>query len=147
MALTKQQAATLFAYGYKLLENEPSLTLKKLTITSVGDGWFTVKRGECNFTVYFKDVGEYYKILCRPLSQLTEEIEHEGKKFVPEDKIKCNNILYCNSEYSDILQNIAIIAYNSYESTGFDEINSTIEQLYAWHFNLNFPKNTVKYIK
>ena len=64
-----------------------------------------------------------YKPILRPLSQLTQEIEHNGKKFVPKDLL--------------ISWNIGI--YNSDEGINlyFDEVcYEDIQKLLEWHFDI-----------
>jgi hypothetical protein len=63
------------------------------------------------------------KLILRPLSQLTQEIEHNGKKFVPKDLL--------------ISWNIGI--YNSDEGVNlyFDEVcYQDIQNLLEWHFDI-----------
>lgn len=84
MSLTKIEAATLFAYGFKLVDKEG----KQYDIVSIYGGKVMSERmgvdsnGEYR-VVFFDQIGTDYHVLVRPLSDLTKEITHDGKKIVP----------------------------------------------------------------
>ena len=50
-----------------------------LKIVELRDNDMTIANGEYQYDVSFDDV----RLVCRPPSQLTQEIEHNGEKFVP----------------------------------------------------------------
>lgn len=60
----------------------------------------TISNGEYQYDVLFQDV----KLIARPLSDLTKEIEHNGEKFVPQDILDETHIShwsYVNIKYLD----------------------------------------------
>lgn len=83
--INKIQAATLWAYDYNLVDRKGNV-FQTLEVTNTGillsiDG---ISMGFCEY----EEIGTEYFILARPLSDLTKEIEHEGRTFVPVEKNK-----------------------------------------------------------
>jgi hypothetical protein len=79
----------------------------------------------------YKDVTfglDQMKLYRRPLSDLTKEIEHDGEKFVPIEKLDWDTNRYRrrkSGEYPII----------------FNETFSTCQELLEWHFNIfNIPE-------
>lgn len=80
-----------------------------------------------HFVLYYSEVLQFKPIL-RPLSQLTQEIEHNGEKFVPFERfyevVDCLD--YLDIMLEDIHSNNSILHW-SYE---------IIEKLLEWHFDI-----------
>lgn len=76
------------------------------------------------------------KPILRSLSDLTKEIEHNGEKFVPIERLK--EIFNCNIEDFDIDEKLNLNIFNRFEyfNIGFTDILEMIEKLYSWHFDV-----------
>lgn len=72
-----------------------------------------------------------FKPLLRPISSLTEEIEHNGKRFVPIDKLELEGYVIGYNGFS-----ITIGQEEGY-SFGYaiDVYNQIIQKLHEWHFD------------
>lgn len=79
--ITKQDAAILFAYSFKLVDKEGKIYsidgvgIDGITIYSEGEEW------HCSLDA--NQIGTDYWILKRPYSQLTKSILVEGKEIIP----------------------------------------------------------------
>jgi hypothetical protein len=65
---------------------------------------------------------EYFKPLLHPLSRLTEEMEHNGERFVPKDKLP----MYFDNSLHFLIEQIE----NNYVEY------CVIEKLFEWHFDV-----------
>ena len=91
---------------------------------------------------------ELLKPILRPLSDLTKEIEHNGEKFVPIQKISFVDGEFYLDEVDDIIYFNDTCGLDAYEVT---RCYSLIEKLFEWHFdvfdllskNLAIDKNTL----
>ena len=81
--LTIEKLAPYLPYGVKFY----SITNKAKTVLSHGTIQIKEGFGGVNHIL----TSDKYKIALRPLSMLTEEIEHEGERFVPIEKIGLEN--------------------------------------------------------
>lgn len=137
--LTKQQAAMLYAYDYKLQH----ISGKKLNIHGAFETLFIcIDEDGREKHVQVHLLGTEYFILARPLSKLAEQIEHNGEKFVPLERLETEHDTEMDSEL-DI----------EIECWGKDEIFVSVlsvseirDILNSWHFNLGFPEHTVKHL-
>jgi len=77
--ITKQQAATLYGNGFKILESETDI---KYSIVELRKNKIKLQSSAIFKTIYFDKIGVDYHILARPLD-LTKEITHKGETFVP----------------------------------------------------------------
>jgi len=127
--ITKQQAATLYAYDYKLQDKEG----KKWGIVGVLEGIILLYGSKVNDDKYisFDQIGTDYKILCRPFSDLTKEIKGIGVPIVELAKInRGENIeindygmsidgsfYYCEIKNSNKLRNIIFDEYGDFHHT------------------------------
>lgn len=68
------------------------------------------------------------KPILRPLSDLTKEIEVNGEKFVPMDK------LYAMSDYSEFMESIQEDVYEM--NTPFRWPYEIVQKLFEWHFDV-----------
>lgn len=156
--ITKQQAAMLYAYDYKLVDKEGNkyrilypYTKQRLAIQSEKEALLI---GQSRIIDY-SAIGNDYFILARPLSQLTEEIEHNGEKFVPVEELIS---IYRKSTGSDITD----LDYHCNEAHGGNQFTLyglededsyevgmpyfIYEKVMEWHFNTQFPEHTVKHL-
>lgn len=125
--ITKTQASVLFGYSYQLINGEGKIH----DIAGVTD----VIMLRNNIWVEFSQVGTDYKILARPLSDLTKEIKPgvvpivELEKFT-DDKIEIEgDCLMLES------------GYNWYNDV-LGAPDAIIKYLYENHFALDFPEGT-----
>ena len=88
------------------------------------DLWICEIRKE-DVEVYIKDC----KPLLRPLSDLIEEIEHKGEKFIPVDRLACKWDTKTDNEYFFEAQ------YQG-ERTYLTDLPFTMQQLFEWHFDI-----------
>lgn len=96
----------------------------------------TVNRGKIH--VWNKDKYQIKPIL-RPLSDLTKEIEHNGKKFVPIEKLK-KDLTHLNDKYPDwgLGKDLSLRVLSS-EAFCFDfeEYFQIVQKLFEWHFDIH----------
>lgn len=135
--LTKQQAAMLYAYDYKMVDKE-GREYRIVSITESGLSLFVDYDSDWK-PVLFSRIGTDYFILARPLSSLTTEIEHNGEKFVP---IRALGYEHCDGELG-----ILIDCHDNHRTV----INPMdyfqyIEGLLEWNFDIGFPEHTVKHL-
>lgn len=92
------------------------------------------------------------KPLLYPLSSLTKEIEHDGERFVPIERINKDGCLSIEHGVNGYGKDYLLFIYaDGDDSISFSEFENVIEKLYEWHFNVhNLPdhlfidKSTVK---
>lgn len=79
--ITKQTAATLFSFGFRLVDKEG----KKYIIDSVGKYGFTVHTEAENweYTIMYNQIGTDFWVLKRDFSMLTKSITVEGEIVKP----------------------------------------------------------------
>lgn len=93
---------------------------------------------------------DYYKPILRPLSDLTKEIEHNGERFVPLNKLK-----EVDGEYLIGTGEDGALWFEDSCDLGIYEVtrcNALIQKLLEWHFDtqglidqgLAVDKNTLK---
>ena len=73
------------------------------------------------------------KPILRPLSDFTKEIEHNGEKFVPIQKISFVDGEFYLDEVDDIIYFNDTCGLDAYEVT---RCYSLIEKLFEWHFDV-----------
>lgn len=145
--ITKHQAATLWANGYRLVDKEGQI----YQIINPAESAFSVKKEGVKklfSIVYFDWIGFDYFILARPLSDLTKEITHEGKKFVPakilwsiEVQEEENFDLY--GTIPDYWKSCIVLAKKHPKTLDV----FTQERMHEWHFNIGFPEKCIKPLK
>ena len=75
---------------------------------------------------------EKIKPVLRPISDLTKEIEHNGEKFVPIDKLKLDGISIRINDFG-----LMVFFDEDYEWVYFKDIVDNIYQkLLSWHFDI-----------
>jgi hypothetical protein len=73
-----------------------------------------------------------YKLVLRPLSDLTREIEHDGEKFVPIEYLKEHAVCDAERDYLDYAEkNIT----RNPEKTKFGPYR-VIQKFFEWHFDV-----------
>jgi len=92
MSITKQIAATLYAYDYKLVDdNLNQYQIIAIEDSTCGDFVLTAVTGymddEIEVNILQKEIGEYYFILARQMSDLTKNIDGVGVPIVELAKI------------------------------------------------------------
>lgn len=74
-----------------------------------------------------------FKPVLRPLSDLTEEIEHNGEKFVPIEKLKSDLMSFWCDSFDDFLE---YLHDGNYESESLLQGSYRIvRKLQEWHFD------------
>lgn len=139
--LSRLQAHIAAGYGYKLVDKEG---YEYKIISTLSTFFVAQKEGSFGIFVYFDKIGTDYFILARDLSQLTEEIEHDGERFVPYEKLKNLDDEYYIVEEEGELFFDDKCALGIYEVT---RCESLIAKLYEWHFSKGFPPQCVKPLK
>lgn len=149
--INKHQAALLWANNYRLVDKEG----REYSILEPHESGFTAKRGFINYHVFYQNLGVDYFILAKPLSDLTNEITHEGKgQIIPIDfinwKIGVKDTIWY--EYlgggkimeviKDAERNQKITYEKPSEYPYF--LHNIISEM---HFNLGFPEEAVKSLK
>ena len=83
------------------------------------------------------------KPLLHPLSSLTKEIEHNGERFVPIERINKDGCLSIEYGVNGYGKDYLLFLYaDGDDSISFSEFENVIEKLYKWHFNVhNLPDN------
>lgn len=141
--LTIQHLAIAFANGQKVrffdAEREKWHSCR---ITELRDGEMTIVSEDYEYDVYFSEV----LLILRPLSDLTKEIEHNGEKFVPIERLfEIENPQHSangRGYYYEVVPNWVSCSTN-YTAVAFAVyLNSitknqywVIEQLISWHFD------------
>lgn len=139
--LTKQQAAMLYAYDYKLVDKD-GREYRIVSITESGLSLFVDYDSDWK-PVLFSRIGTDYFILARPLSSLTTEIEHNGEKFVPIYVL--NDSILFTKYTADFIEGVYYLLADY--KKGVDVLYDFEKDLIAgWHFNLGFPEHTVKHL-
>lgn len=69
-----------------------------------------------------------FKPILRPLSDLTKEIEHNGEKFVPIEKIGLNSCSFFHTTY--------LVNKNGYEFEIKKIPYNEFQKLFEWHFDV-----------
>lgn len=169
--LTKQQAAMLYAYDYKLVDKENKVWL----ISSVGTSRSflptepdeqiinlirqTKKGGIVHECIAVDEIGTDYFIMAHPLTKLTEEIEHNGEKFVPIHKLF--DIEYAGTSHVENVRNqyfsntgrfVSSSHFGTASDTSVNVLNIEsnnywkMNKLHEWRFNIDFPEHTVKHL-
>ena len=117
MKLELRHLAPYLPYRLKYMDWDYELsTLDGLDVN--GDA-FCADSGEIDF--------QLIKPILRPLSDLTKEIEVNGQKFIPIDK------LGLSYDWSD---NISIYDFYPNNNIGMEDIYFTVNKLYEWHFDI-----------
>lgn len=155
--LTKQQAAMLYAYDYKMVDKE-GREYRIVSITESGLSLFVDYDSDWK-PVLFSRIGTDYFILARPLSSLTTEIEHNGEKFVPIHKLF--DIEYAGTSHVENVRNqyfsntgrfVSSSHFGTASDTSVNVLNIEsnnywkMNKLHEWHFALGFPEHTVKHL-
>lgn len=86
--ITKKQAQLLAAYEFRLVDKQG----KEFEIKSSHKDCYTIDEAIHIKAIQYAVIGVDYFILCRPYSQLTDEIEHGGERFEPIKKISYRGI-------------------------------------------------------
>lgn len=120
MELELKHLVGYLPYGVKCSHARKKGNIKSIDILTI-DTWFITKR-------------DYFKPILRPLSDLTKEIEHNGEKFVPVNKILeifGKSLKHLSTEYQ-------VKALHSFE---LEVITKElpyryIQKLIEWHFDI-----------
>jgi len=136
MKLELRHLAPYLPYGFKIfvesdgfLQNDETFEVNAITQNGVN---VSTKRFPFNTDYSFDE----FKLILRPLSDLTKEIEVNGKRFVPIDIM---------NEYSDLECVPSLLSDNPdalYFSNNDDKIYLTdiypnhISKLFEWHFDI-----------
>lgn len=129
--LEPKHLAPYLPYGLKMKADEGTMIYEAKGINISEQFWILIKDRN-GFDCQISNI----KPILRPLSDLTKEIEHNGEKFVPINKL--------SPTQSETRDNIELwldgtIDYGSQEYF-------VMELLFAWHFNVfNLPEDL--YIK
>lgn len=121
--LKPEQIAYYLPYKVLILweDNEPSV-LETLRVLGTNKDYWMV-------SYHYVEIGLHkIKLILRPLSDLTKEIEIEGKKFVPLDFIenRCNN----NAEFCYLSK---ILKSNRFKELPY----WVVCHLFEWHFDID----------
>lgn len=130
--ITKKQAGLLYSYGFNLVDKEG----KQYVIDAVGnDGLTLVCDGEdYHVSADAKDFGDFIFVLCRPYSQLTEEIEHGGERFKPSEILGYSDASYALDYLVDEIEKYSLYS-------------SEMDALLTWNFKPQWlDEKFVKYI-
>lgn len=102
-------------------------------IVKISDTYVTLFNGKDYNDVLVKDFSINYYIIKHPLSDLTKEIEHNGEKFVPIEKLECEGV-----DLGTGILGIQIDKFTGYDFIWLIDIQTEIiEKLYEWHFDLH----------
>lgn len=145
--ITKIHAATLYSYGYSLVDNEGDV----YRIEGVYDNFICIM-GVVNdlphADISYSEIGSTYKILCRPASQLTKEIEHDGKNFIPVDyfEIGDDDSYFFEFDHGNIklIKTLRKIAEYNVEFDFQFLPSVVVDKLKELYFNLDFPSGTTQ---
>lgn len=113
LAMSFQKGLKLYVYGQTKFEDY-IITIEEMSHNGeiyFGGGWNNIENNS-----------EYFKPICRNLSDLTKEIEHKGERFVPINRIK-------ESQYHLFLRGDIT---SPLEGLQFSELRKLIE----WHFDI-----------
>lgn len=148
--ITKIHAATLYGYNYQLVDNEGNVW----DINSLTPYALKITRNErIPKTVEFEEIGSTYKILCRPISDLTKEIKGVGVPLIELAKIGCPDINFKNIRKEDggFLDDGWVTTFyfenGSFYGAGLKKIHSQdkmLNWLHTNHFNIDFPSGTTQ---
>jgi len=110
-------------YGLKVYNKNNKVDL---TIVGCTHGLIIMHNEKYSQEFSFDKFQEYnYKPILHPLSDLTEEIEHNGKKFVPTEN---KNLIYIknavDTKLFDIQQLVCVASYSAYQ------------KMFEWHFDV-----------
>lgn len=134
--ITKKQASLLFGYGYRLVDKEgKEFEIKGIEVHDSRTFTITLWQPKLFYSMSIspKEVGKKYWLLARPLSDLVKEIENEGERFVPIDKLnEINGTIAAYSHQYSIKQLPAWM----------------VEKLHDWQFKpYDIPESMCREIK
>ncbi|MEL4307391.1 hypothetical protein [Joostella sp. CR20] len=85
----------------------------------------------CNEGILSKDIAlDKIKPILRPLSDLTKEIEHKGRRFIPEAEIEN---LFGSFELN---HNPELLHFKLDSWTTWSDLHSVTSKLFEWHFDV-----------
>lgn len=150
--ITKQQAAILFAYDYKLVDKEGNM----YNIDMIGQLSFTCySLPQVNeddwYDIYFQNIGKDYFILARPLEQLGNDIENcngSEKCSLPDywNIAKTGDLWSFGKRHMGLRIGLGR-GYKEYNMrfTGYLTLpNNMVNDMYRLHFNVGFAQEAVK---
>lgn len=140
--ITKIHASILYGYGYSLVDNEGNV----YSIMSIGDfgAYLRGSNPHKGIDIKFSEIGSTYRILCRPIEDLTKEIEGIGIPIV-ELKNMLHSISISSAVKVDFHNLDTPTLYGLNEDGGEVSIPYEIYcKLFEWHFNLDFPSGTTQ---
>lgn len=125
--LTLEHLAPYLPYGLKYVSPE----YKAISMFDISKGE-TVETMSAISMVAMTKINKY-KPLLYPISKLTQEIEHNGKKFIPIDSI---NNLY--PEYPLFIEDNSIFITDSCDLNMLEihEVYKLYQKLFEWHFDI-----------
>ncbi len=127
--LTLEQKATYFPYGVRGIKEDTGEIYELTSLTLKNETWTPILFGDAT--------NKPCKIALRPLSQLTEEIEHNGEKFVPIEKFKCiNEYLSYQSPNEDCPDAPKEWCFNNHNRTSIEKMIKILSMLYSWKFDV-----------
>ncbi|MCP1996642.1 hypothetical protein [Flavobacterium sp. HSC-61S13] len=122
MGIDKKQILQLAANGVSFYcEDTDSGEYEILNVTSIDLAHETIEIGATTFD--FEDIGKYVKPVMHPLSDLAEEITHNGETFVPYDEL-------------DNYHNFSKVNYNDIEKDPTRYPYTIVCKLLEWHFDI-----------
>lgn len=121
--LTIKELAPYLPYGLKVLSERGSVYELDIYYNMMGNG---IEKRDL-----YSVLENGMKPLLRPLSYITEQIEHNGERFVPIDKFELEGYVIGYNGFS-----ITIGQEEGY-SFGYaiDVYNQIIQKLHEWHFD------------
>lgn len=114
--LELKHLAPYLPYGLKLYHS--GYKAKHILEASIKEGVYDREMSAVTLTAMVND-NEYLKPILRPLSDLTKEIEHNGEKFVPVDRLEWNSYDH-------------IIKKGMCDNVGYQYMI----KLFEWHFDV-----------
>lgn len=115
--LTLREIAPYLPYGLKVLLTESNKTAEMFVLNKI------LFRHQIQIQTIYGTYGDmYFKPILRPLSDLTKEIEVNGKKFVPIEEIKeSQRHLFFREDIENPLEGMQY---------------SEMQKLFSWHFDV-----------
>lgn len=136
--LKLEQLACYLPYGLKFIYNDAPIKINEWELVSLGkranSNEFVALATRADYKNQIHTTIELIKPILRPLSDLTNEIEHNGEKFVPKDILYKN---HCGLEFD---KDFEVDTYSSGEgghnSYSLWEGYDVIQKLISWHFDI-----------
>lgn len=123
MKLELKHLAPYLPYGLKIKGEKPVSEYDLMTLCD--------RRGLSNITIdTVIDAPAFYKPILRPLSDLTKEIEHNGKKFTPEIEL-----LQLFGDF-ELNHNPRLLNFTLDKWVSWSDLTKFTGILFEWHFDV-----------